>query len=198
MSLNPDPKLLDRLAAIQGRLRDYLESISAPICSHLRWAKVSQLHLTLLFFGDISAATAAEVEAELNSTDLPAPELTLGTIGCFPMVRQPKVLWLGVKVDRQFQKLQEDLIRRFAKRYGLDQAPSYPHVTLARVQRPPRGKSNDEELTVADELARYDRDFKEEPIVWKPEFVSLMRSDSTAQGAAYHSLAAIRLGTPVA
>ena len=196
LSFNPEPPLIEKLAQAQSRLRSHLEFHVPALCHHIAWVRAAQMHLTLLFFGDVPSESAPGIEESLRScvSDLPRPKLALGKLGSFPMFRQPKVLWLGVQKDRTFEKLQQRVMDRFQKPFRLDPAPSFPHITLARVKLPSSAKSKGPpDFSLSNTLESFAREIESERFEWEPEAVSLMRSDSTTEGRAYHCLGTVKL-----
>src|SRR4051812_36934723 len=72
-------------------------------CSTTRiaWVGPGQLHITLVFLGEVSEATGAEAAARLGPPlATPSFTLSLGGAGIFPAAGRPRVLWLGMDEGR--------------------------------------------------------------------------------------------------
>lgn len=118
-------------------LQSYLRAQNAPSC--LRWATVTNAHLTLRFLGE---TTNAQVQAmatglhTLAAAHLPF-ELTFGAVGGFPTLRQPRVLWLGIGGELTKLNTLQAAIEQQVQCVGFtaETRPFSPHITLARAKR---------------------------------------------------------------
>jgi 2'-5' RNA ligase len=118
----------------------------------VKWVEPENLHLTLLFLGEVEDKTlpaVCRVVADVAAGRAPF-EMSVEGAGAFPSARRPKTLWVGVgEGTQELVKLHDALepplldlgcYRREERRYT-------PHLTLGRV----RG-DGDDRLAVA--LAR--------------------------------------------
>ncbi len=104
----------------------------------VRWLLPEQQHLTLRFIGELHNGEANEVADALALVPGGPFELTLRGIGMFPPRGEPKVLWAGVAKSPELHGLRRR-IDRALREVGLPPDPRKysPHVTLARLPRPP-------------------------------------------------------------
>src|SRR5437868_6844677 len=67
--------------------------------SRIRWTRRQQFHLTLTFLGNVEAARSEDlVEAVRGACDsFFALNLRAESIGCFPNLRRPRVLWSQIQ-----------------------------------------------------------------------------------------------------
>ncbi len=103
----------------------------------VRWVRASGLHITLKFFGEVTADRVDAIEEALRrAADGTAPlELALGSGGAFPTVRRARVLTLGIRGTAGLELLQDRLERACeAIGYPPEGRPFFPHVTLGRVR----------------------------------------------------------------
>ncbi|HWW86220.1 MAG TPA: RNA 2',3'-cyclic phosphodiesterase [Vicinamibacterales bacterium] len=116
--------------------------------SGLRWTKPDQMHLTLVFLGEIPEQQLESIVGALKRVedDRPTPpfDVTFGGAGLFPPRGAPRVLWLGVLESVQtVSALQELVARRLIEireappgsgppAAVIKDRPFHPHVTLAR------------------------------------------------------------------
>lgn len=103
------------------------------------WVRAAQLHLTLLFLGEIAAAALEATVAALAAAELPALSgpVSVGSAGAFPERGPLRVIWLGLEPAPELVRLAEAL-RSAAAAGGLpfDAKPFHPHVTIARCRTP--------------------------------------------------------------
>ena len=105
----------------------------------VKWVEPDNLHLTLLFLGEVGmeALPAVCAAAAKGAGRQPAFTLGLQGAGCFPNPRRPRVLWAGVgpgtpEVCALHDALEEELLETGG--YRREERPFAPHVTLGRVK----------------------------------------------------------------
>jgi 2'-5' RNA ligase len=136
----------DRLLALQETL--------ARATADVKWVEPENLHVTLLFLGEVGERDLLDVcriVAE-QTAQQPAFSMTVETVGCFPNARRPRTLWVGVGEGTQelcalhdcleTPLLDQGCYRREERKYT-------PHITLGRV------KSNGPALELGIALARH-------------------------------------------
>jgi 2'-5' RNA ligase len=125
------------IAAEQARVQAHLRQAGAPAC--LRWTAPGNIHLTLRVLGETTPAQRAALTQELGQSApaWPALHLAVGKLGCFPTLRAPRVVWLGVDGElEQLAKMQAEVetLVQAAGFPGEERAFS-PHLTVARARR---------------------------------------------------------------
>ncbi len=104
----------------------------------VRWTSADQQHLTLRFIGEVDNGRANDVADALSLVPGMPFELQLKGIGHFPPRGEPKVLWAGVAKSRELKDLKRRIDQALKQAgIGADQQKYTPHVTLARLRRPP-------------------------------------------------------------
>ncbi len=133
-------------AALQAEIHAFGQTLAAApdaaqLARQLRWTPAANLHLTLRFLGETTAAQHDALAAQLRAlaaTTRPF-DLTLGGIGCFPNWRRASVLWLGLQEDAgsaTLARMQRDVEALcVAAGFAPETRPFAPHLTLARVAR---------------------------------------------------------------
>jgi 2'-5' RNA ligase len=119
------------IAAEQRRLAGLLDARSET----LRLVPVEQLHLTLVFIGEVPDARVGELTAAMSG-ELRQPAFTLSFAGAgvFPPRGAPRVLWIGVEQGRDAAiALQGEVAARLAP-CGVppESRPFQPHLTVGR------------------------------------------------------------------
>jgi 2'-5' RNA ligase len=104
----------------------------------VRWTSPDQQHLTLRYIGEVDNGRANDVAEALAVVPGAPFELELKGIGHFPPRGEPKVIWAGVAKSRELKDLKRR-IDKALKQAGVETDPQKytPHVTLARLRRPP-------------------------------------------------------------
>lgn len=102
------------------------------------WTSPQNLHVTLRFFGQVTATQIGGIDAALkDSATAHAPfEAGLGALGCFPESGSPKIIWAGIdEGNGAFCALAAEMARR-CQGFGQEQKRDsfVPHVTLARLK----------------------------------------------------------------
>jgi len=171
----------DRAVALQENL--------ARAGTEVKWVEPENLHVTLLFLGEVDdreVPRVCQIVAD-ETRKQPAFPISVETAGCFPNPRRPHVLWVGIGEGSQPLcalhdaleiPLQELGYRREDRRYT-------PHVTLGRV------KSNRPTEQLAAALAKH--------AGWKGGEITVrellvMSSELTPKGPLYTVLSRPKLG----
>jgi 2'-5' RNA ligase len=112
--------------------------IAAPLVrsgGSLKLVAPEQIHLTLLFLGEVQEARVpAAIDVMNTAVDLPAFDMAFGGAGVFPLRGAPRVLWMGVSAGAApLTGLQHAIAERI-RRLGIafDDRPFHPHLTLGR------------------------------------------------------------------
>lgn len=121
---------------LPDELKVELARLRAALCG-ARWVPAGQIHLTLAFLGEVDQATTTELTTQLADIHTDAFRLSLAGIGCFPDLRRPRVLWIGVKAEPKLLRLAKIIQQTLlAAGISLEERPFSPHITLARLKLP--------------------------------------------------------------
>ncbi len=121
------------LTDLQSRLRTIVPA------NTVRWTAPQNIHLTLHFLGNITPNDVAKVTEILQTTAPAYPpfSLELTGLGCFPDMRRPRVVWVGVTGETTWLvKLHRALGQQLKVIDFTPEARPYsPHLTLGRVKK---------------------------------------------------------------
>lgn len=157
-----------------------------------RWTGLQQWHLTLKFLGkvDVKQLTALTDAVRAACQGCAPLQLRAEQVGCFPDLRAPRVVWVGV---RDAEGGLTDMARaiRDATAAFSNEAPEGTfagHITIARIKNLRRSQA---EILVKLVHGMTVRAFGE----WTADAVEIMRSELTADGARHTCLARLPLKT---
>ncbi len=168
-----------------GPLRNAIAALDA-MGRAVRTSSVDQLHVTLKFLGETASDQVDAIAAVVAGAvaDQPAFDLEIVSLGTFPHVARPSVVWAGVRGAEPLAALAERLDAALEPMGFARESRLYvPHVTLARVKfRPPDALA---------ELVRREAGTRFGAV--RIESVELFRSDPGRDGPVYKALAATGL-----
>ncbi len=158
----------------------------------LKWVEEENLHLTLLFLGEVEDRTLpalCQAVADCCAEHNPFP-LSVESVGCFPNPRRPRVVWVGVgtgaaEVAALHDALEPPLLELGC--YRREDRAYTPHITLGRV----KGDEPTEALAAA--LARQAKWRGGETDVRE---VRVFSSELTPRGPIYTVLSRAKLRSP--
>jgi len=106
----------------------------------VRWVKVDNIHLTILFLGSVDEDTIGDIEEKVNVVvkGFSAFKTKLNAVGAFPHWRRPRVIWIGLNGDiGRLSNLRNKLLEEL-KVLGFmpEKRPFRPHLTLGRFKGP--------------------------------------------------------------
>ncbi|MFN4260835.1 MAG: RNA 2',3'-cyclic phosphodiesterase [Gemmataceae bacterium] len=116
-----------------------LQDTLAQSGTAVKWVEADNLHVTLLFLGEVDARDVPAVCRVVTDccTQLPAFPMSVETVGCFPNLRRPRVVWVGVGAGTQELCHLHDLLEPPLLELGCyrrEQRKYTPHITLGRVK----------------------------------------------------------------
>ena len=175
-----DPALREAVGEIEHRL----EKAGA----HAKWVKPASLHFTLRFIGEIPAAQVARVKIAVREAmvGIQPFDIVLQSLGAFPSLRRPQVVWVGVtegagELEAVAARINDHLARH---RFPPPDREFRPHLTLARV----RGAHAWGDLVRALDQFR-DAGMGRQRV----EAISVMESELMAHGPLYTRIEEVRL-----
>ena len=131
LAIAPPAEILSEIGRIQNRLR--------PSCPFdIRWLKPEGIHLTLKFFGQISADDVAALAGvvEKHSSVLTPLQLVVKKLGVFPSWQRPRILWIGLTGETATLAALQKCLERDWEECGFarEDRSFRPHMTIGRIK----------------------------------------------------------------
>ncbi len=99
----------------------------------VRWVERDNIHLTLKFLNSIDGQQIKRVTGAMDTLKgMKAFRIELHTIGAFPSLARPRVLWIGIEQQEQVKALFDKLEVSIHDLNGEDR-PFTAHITIGRV-----------------------------------------------------------------
>jgi 2'-5' RNA ligase len=177
-------ELPDSLKASLKELQDRLKRQAPPRA--VRWTQPEGIHLTLKFLGQTPADQIEDIGEALRlaCASFSPFAYTVGGLGCFPNLRRPRVIWVGVQEPTGALAELQEAVEAACAGLGFEreQRAFHPHLTLGRLQN---------RVTSGDLRAISDLVQRTEAVslgTLAAQGISLIRSDLQPTGAVYTSL----------
>jgi len=172
------------LASLQAQLQT-----ARPV----RWTKPAQIHLTLQFLGDVPTTKIDGLIMALQKTVSPqsAFRLTVETIGVFPNLKRPRVIWAGISGETErLQQLHAAVIGA-TQQLGFtpETRPFKAHLTLGRTDKRATGRDYAHISRIIAQQQEQIGHIAPLPV----SYISLIRSQLKPTGPIYTPLADIPL-----
>ena len=126
---------------LEGRIKDALGRAQASLAAHdraVRWVTRDQMHLTLVFLGEVpDGRVPAVCDAVGRAASRCRPfDLAVSGSGCFPPRGAVRVVWIGTQEPTGWlQSLQASVAAELeAAGFPKEDRPFSPHLTLGRVR----------------------------------------------------------------
>jgi len=107
-----------------------------PKIRGVRWIDPAQMHLTLIFFGNVADDIDLVLREKLSGIGFGAFFLPIVGLGTFSAKGAPKIVWIGVGRAHPHLFQIHKRVHEAALAVGLelDIRPWHPHITIARCQ----------------------------------------------------------------
>lgn len=176
---------------VRAGLRRLQNELKLPEHNFVKWVAPDGIHLTLKFLGNIPSQKVAEITGvmEQASQGVSPFHLEVTEVGAFPNLRQPRVLWVGIKgeIDKLVawqQRLDNGLV---PLGFAREARAFTPHLTLARLRE---GCSPGDRRDFGEMVAKT-------PVEVSYKFnvtgLNFMKSQLLPGGAVYSRLAEVKL-----
>ncbi len=149
-----------------------------------RWVDKKNLHITLIFLGEVTEKFLQDVKKELARAVMGEKgfQIRLGGFGAFPSPKNPRVLWIGIpEGGKEIERLQERILENLVKiGFKPEERRFHPHLTLGRA----KGVIKDIDL--------FEKKYESEAIMINS--IVLFKSTLTPEGPIYEKIEEYPLG----
>ena len=126
------PALQDSIQSATVDLREALRD------GLIRWVPAHNVHLTLKFLGDVSPSSLDLIKQMMvtEASQFSVFDVHVEGLGCYPNLRRPRVLWVGLKAPPELASLQRAIEMAAARLgYESEERDFSPHLTIGRVRQ---------------------------------------------------------------
>lgn len=152
----------------------------------VRWLPPGAVHLTLKFLGEVDDGQIPQIVEGIDRAASLHQRfgIGVGSLGCFPNCRRPRVIWIGITADETPLAALHSEIESELQALGFapEQRRFHPHLTVGRIKR---SATRSEEQSVPQRLEQVTID---ELGRIEVTGISLMRSELRPTGARYTQL----------
>ncbi|MBI3004977.1 MAG: RNA 2',3'-cyclic phosphodiesterase [Ignavibacteriales bacterium] len=170
----PTPEdVKNKISELQSKLKEAEADV--------KWDSPEKFHITLKFLGKFEQSTIDSLSSrlELLPQNVSYIRALFNSVGAFPSLQRPKVIWVGIEHTEELRRLQSDIELLCAEfGYVREEREFHPHITLGRV----KGNKNLHRLTESLKSLTL------EPIQARCTEVLLVRSDLKPSGSVYTTL----------
>ncbi len=184
IAINLPNKIKKELADVQNQLAEF----DLPI----RWTKIKNIHLTLVFLGYIEEKKVTEVtkviEALINKVR--SFEISIKNLGVFPNFKNPRIIWIGIENNKDLINLRNGLVNNLrGLKFKIEKRDFSPHLTLGRTKKRISVKAGNLE-NIYKKIGKVDLE------KFRVESVEIMESKLKVGGFDYKEIKSIKL-TPL-
>ena len=173
-------------ADLPESVREELARIQAELRTEkfkFRWLKPENIHLTLIFLGDVDPEMLEDISAAVVDTVRCHDPIRLAIqgLGVFPGIKRPRIIWTGmageVKILRELKSsLDRSLLKVNGLKFKPERRPFRAHLTLGRA----KGRIDGRKLVTA--MNRL-QEVPSAPLII--DAIHVFKSDLQADGAVY-------------
>jgi len=169
-------------------LQEKLKSSSTDV----KWVEPNNIHLTLKFLGETDTEKIPLIKKIIHelSARIPPFKAEISSLGAFPNLNHPRVIWIGLNEKNNFlKKMAEELENKlFELGFPKENRPFSAHITLGRVRSNLNLKDLLEKLKTLENFSLK----KEDCVIEK---IALYKSVLTPNGPIYECLYSANLKT---
>ena len=170
-------------------IRSYLSNVQKQLGStgaDVKWVAPQNIHLTLKFLGEIDNLKLENIIKILEGcvTDRKSFPVSVSSIGAFPKLNYPRVIWAGIdKGDKEIKQIVKFLEEKIQK-IGIpkEERAFSSHITIGRV----RSSKNKDKLVAG--LNKLTENKEAPALQFNLSKITLFKSTLTLSGPIYEAL----------
>jgi 2'-5' RNA ligase len=170
IALPASTEIQQQMASVQSELK--------ATQAEVKWEPQNKFHITLKFLGGVEPSSIESLSSALAGMvkQFPAFEIIYNSLGAFPNLHNPRVIWIGTKSNQFVLDLQSG-VERVCSDFGFqkEERAFHPHITFGRV----KGTCNLARLTEAIKTITF------ESMQSQCSELLLMKSDLRLSGSIY-------------
>ena len=130
LAIDIPPFAREKITGIQDRFK--------RLNLNIAWVKPANIHLTLKFLGSTSPRQVSAIKDRVSQAVSHTPRfpVSLGEVGVFPNLKNPRVLWVGLEDPQDRLTTVQKKIEEEMTQLGFppEQRKFSPHLTLGRIK----------------------------------------------------------------
>ncbi len=120
--------------ALVTRVHNIQQQIDVQ-AAKIKMVEPQNIHFTLRFLGDTSISKIERIHEQLKKVTFTPFDIRIETVGAFPSIKRPRVVWIGVTENQAIMKqLKEKIDDRLGELSYPPEPRFKPHATIARVR----------------------------------------------------------------
>lgn len=131
IALDISEEIRKELTLVQSQLKTKLKD-------GISWVKPENIHISLRFLGDIRQEDIIKINEIITSLaqETKSFEISLGELGVFANINNPRVIWVGIQKGKDTTKLLQRHLEEKLKTLGFEpeRQTFHPHLTLTRIK----------------------------------------------------------------
>lgn len=167
-----------------------LSGLKNSIPDQIKWISADSMHITMKFINSFNPDHLPKIQEYLENqlTGFGMINFSIGKIGVFPNIRNPRTVWLGLKGMNRISDLVKIIDQSMiVYDYGLEKRVFSPHLTIGRVRN---NISLEERPKIGKRVINYEIQLIGPIMIDK---MSFFKSELTPRKAIYTKLFEIRL-----
>lgn len=197
LAIELPPEIKTFLSKLQNKLKAATEDVHPhtnwknniryqPIGVGVKWVEPENIHLTLKFLGEINEEQLSRITQIMESVSQENSPYTIeiSSLGAFPKIEAPRVLWVGAEKGSKETKGIAKALEEKIQKLGIpkEERAFSSHITIGRT------RSAINRLKLIEELKKLEGYFSGKEQAFTVEKITLFKSTLSSRGPTYEVL----------